>query len=115
MNMDLLMDAKTVADAAATFLFSGVFRRCRRGRIRQSLMHFVGGVLLQILDTIILCFQRQRQERKRKTKTKTKRERARERGWCFVQNEVKGVKGFKFWFGCNGHECGWFGTEARAV
>ena len=54
MNIDLLMDAKTVADAATTFLFSGVLRRCRRGRIRQSLMHFVGGVLLQILDTIIL-------------------------------------------------------------
>ena len=110
MNMDLLMDAKTVADAAATFLFSGLLRRWRRRRIRQSLMHFVGGVLLQILDTIILCFQRHRQrERERK------RERARERGWCFVQNEIKGVKGFKFWFGCNGHECGWFGTEARVV
>ena len=113
MNMDLLMDAKTVADAAATFLFSGVLRRCRRGRIRQSLMHFVGGVLLQILDTIILCFQRQRQRER-------ERERESEREglvlwWCFVQNEVKGVKGFKFWFGCNGHECGWFGTEARVV
>ena len=56
------------------------------------------------------------------TQTERKREKERESEreglvfwWCFVQNVVKGVKGFKFWFGCNGHECGWFGTEARVV